>query len=263
MRREVVGLVPAAGRARRLGTLPSSKEVLPIGGLGAERLHGAGPGARTGHRLACHDLLETFRNGGVERAYVILREGKWDIPAALGDGRALGLDLAYLVLEPTTGIPFTLDRAWPFVREVDVAVGFPDILLEPHDLLLRLRAHHDHAGDDCSLLVVPCDRPTTSDLVEIDEHGRVVAIEIKPYVARPGWMWVLALWTPRFGEFLHEWVQRPESLSPQGREPYPSDVLLAAMQHGLAISALPVPDARALDIGTPETLARARGAEGR
>jgi glucose-1-phosphate thymidylyltransferase len=250
--------MPAAGGATRLGSLPCSKEVLPIGTQANDaEPTGAGPGGNVGQRLACHDLLETFRDGGVERVFVLLRQSKWDIPASLGDGSAFGLNLAYVVIEPTPGIPFTLDRAYPWASESDVALGFPDILLRPRDLLLRLRSHHDHVACDCSLLLLPCERPTASDLVEIDERGRVLAIDIKPREARAGWMWVLALWTPRFTEFLHEWVQRPDSMAPHGREPFPSDVLLAAIDHGLTVTGMAVPEARPLDIGTPETLSRA------
>ena len=56
-------------------------------------------------------------------------------------------------------------------------------------------------------------------------------------------------------------MQRPDSMAPHGREPFPSDVLLAAIDHGLAVTGIAVPEARALDIGTPETLSRvlARG----
>lgn len=243
----LVGLVPAAGRAMRLGELPQSKEVLPLG-----------PAAGGAARLVCHDLLDSYREAGVERAYVVLREGKWDVPAALGDGRALGVDLAYLVVPPTAGVPFTLDRAYPFVRGQEVALGFPDILLTPRDLLARLRAHHHAAGSEVSLALVPCDRPEASDLVEVDGTGRVMRFEIKPRVPTLALTWVLALWTPRFTDFLHEWVAAEASRStPRGREAYVGDVLADAVARGLAVSGLELPDGRSLDVGTPESLARA------
>jgi len=247
LRSGLVGLIPAAGRATRLGERPQSKEVLPLG-----------TAASGVPRLVCHDLLATYREAGVERAFVVLREGKWDVPAALGDGRAFGLDLAYLVVPPTAGVPFTLDRAHPFVRGQEVALGFPDILLAPHDLLARLRAHHHAGSAEVSLALVPCDRPAASDLVEIDASGRVVRFEIKPRTPTLTLTWVLAILSPRFTDFLHEWVAAESHRAiARGREAYVGDVFADAIAHGLPISGLVLPDGRSLDIGTPDSLARA------
>lgn len=247
VRLELVGLIPAGGRATRLGERQGSKEVLP--------LHLSG--GRAAARLVCQDLLEVFAAGGVERAYVLLRDGKWDVPATLGDGAAFGPRLAYLVGPPTAGVPFTLDRAYPFVAGCEVAIGFPDILLAPRDLLLRLRAHHHAAGTDGSLALLPCDRPQASDLVCLDRHGLVERIEIKPRATDLNLTWALAIASPRLVDFLHGWVAAAPERHPSGREWFASDVLLAATAHGLAIGGLEIPEGRALDIGTPESLARA------
>ena len=92
-----------------------------------------------------------------------------------------------------------------------------------------------------------------------DARGRVKRIEIKPETTTLRWTWAFALWTPRFGRFLGRWCEsfRPRSAR-LGREPFVSDVLLAALAEGIEIETLAVPEARLLDIGTPETLARAR-----
>ena len=78
--RELIGLVPAAGQASRLGPLPGSKELLPIG----FRAGSAGPEPR----VPFQELRTALRAGGVERAFVVLRPGKWDVPAHLVNGRA-------------------------------------------------------------------------------------------------------------------------------------------------------------------------------
>lgn len=247
-RRELVGLVPAAGRASRLGEITSSKEILPLPG------EDGGPS-----RPACHDLLATFARAGVARAFVLLREGKWDIPGRLGDGAEHGLHLAYRVLSPTPGVPFTLAAGFPFVQGADVALGFPDILLHPHDLLLRLRAHHDAGEADCSLALVPCDRPWASDLVATDATGRVTRLAIKPRDARSGVTWALAIWSPRFTDFFADFVdshrQRPEM--DDGREIHVGDVFNAAIDRGLHVGFVECDDGRMLDLGTPESLRRA------
>ena len=72
------------------------------------------------------------------QAYIVLRPGKWDIPAYFGDGSILNMHLAYLMLGVPFGVPFTLDQAYPFVRYATVAFGFPDILFEPEDGFVQI-----------------------------------------------------------------------------------------------------------------------------
>jgi len=246
--REIWGLFPAAGRASRLGRRRGpSKEILSVAADG-------------GTRLACQDLLDNFRLAGIHHVLVLLRQGKWDIAKRLGDGRAFGVELAYRVLEPTRGVPFTLARAEPFLGDRLAALGYPDILVQPRDLLARLVRHRERTQADVALALAPCDRPAASDLVETDARGRVKRIEIKPESTRLKWTWAFALWTPRFTRFLSRWCEqfRPRSAR-LGREPHLSDVLNAAVADGIEVETLSVPEARLLDIGTPETLARAQG----
>ena len=78
-----------------------------------------------------------MRQGGVSRAFFILRKGKWDIPQYYGNGAAIGMDLGYLVMGRPYGPPYTLDAAYPFVRGARIAFGFPDILFGPRDAFAR------------------------------------------------------------------------------------------------------------------------------
>ena len=246
--RDIWGVVPAAGWATRLGTgrRGPSKELLPVA-------------SGDGTRLACQDLLDSFRLAGATRVIFLLRRSKRDVPARLGDGSEFGLDLAYRFLEPTRGVPFTVAAAAPFVEDRLVALGFPDILVQPRDLLARLVRHREAAQSDVALALAPCERPNASDLVEVDRGGRVRRIEIKPQQTELRWTWAFALWSPRFTRFLVQWCTdfRPRSAR-LGREPQLGDVFTAALAAGLEVTGQPVPEARLLDIGTPETLARAQ-----
>lgn len=248
--REIWGLVPAAGSARRLGQRKGpSKEIVPV----------AGP--EGGERIACQDLLDNFRLAGVSRALVLLRASKWDVARRLGDGSEFGLDLAYRVVAPTRGVPFTLAAAAPFLGDQTVALGFPDILVQPRDLLARLVRHRERTQADVALALAPCDRLSASDLVDVDARGRVKRIETKPESTTLRWTWAFALWTPRFTKFLVRWCATFQPRHARlGREPFVSDVLLAAMSEGFEIETLPVPEAHLLDVGTPETLAKAQAA---
>jgi glucose-1-phosphate thymidylyltransferase len=248
--REIWGLFPAAGRATRLGRRRGpSKEILPVAG-GTEDLPA---------RIACQDLLENFRMAGVNRVLVLLRPGKWDVARRLGDGSEFGVEIAYRVLPPTRGVPFTLAAAAPFLGDRQAALGFPDILVQPRDLLARLVGHREATQAEIALALAPCERPTHSDLVDVDARGRVRRIEIKPETTTLRWTWAFAIWTPRFTKFLQRWCETFNARSARlAREPHFGDVLAAALADKVEIAALPEPRARLLDIGTPDTLAQAQ-----
>ena len=43
------------------------------------------------------------------------------------------MDFAYLLMNLPYGVPYTVDQAYPFVREAKVMMGFPDMLYGPDD----------------------------------------------------------------------------------------------------------------------------------
>ena len=61
--REVIGVIPAGGRATRLGTLPCSRELFPVGFHGTDGSTGLRP------KPIGQYLLEYFRQVGVRRAF--------------------------------------------------------------------------------------------------------------------------------------------------------------------------------------------------
>ena len=86
---EVIGLIPCGGFASRIAPLPCSKEILPVGLLKtADGL--------LRPKVVSHYLLEKLQQGGVRKAFFILRKGKWDIPEYYGDGSSVGMDIGLL-----------------------------------------------------------------------------------------------------------------------------------------------------------------------
>lgn len=250
--RPLWGLVPAAGRASRLGPLArDGKEILPLG-----RLPDGTP------RLACHDLLASFAVAEVAGTVVAVAPEKPGVRAALGDGARWGLALHYVEIAASPGVPWTLAAALARVpTEVDVALGFPDLLARPHDLVARLALFRAVGRADVALAVVATDRPASADLVTVVD-GRVTALDVKP--RRPparGATWLFAVWTPRFSRFLRAWTERAGARTGDGtaNEAHVGDVFSAALAAGFTIAALDCPDAAYLDVGTPETLALAAG----
>ena len=67
-----VGIIPAAGNAARLGHLPLSKEVYPIGFEKIDDIDVP--------KVVSSYLLEDMSEAGVSEFHFVLRHGKWDIP---------------------------------------------------------------------------------------------------------------------------------------------------------------------------------------
>ncbi len=205
----------------------------------------------------CGFLLAALRKAGVGKAFILLRRGKWDIPALLGSGSD-GLEFAYRVLEPTASVPETLDGAYPFTAEATVALGFPDTIFEPTDayvhLLRRLDAE-DGEKPQVVLGCVPSDRSENTDMVDADAAGRVRRIVVKQADTGLRYAWIIAVWTPAFSRFLHDAVAAGPT---PGRELYPGHVIQAAVDAGMRVDAVHFPQGRFLDVGTPEDLERAR-----
>jgi glucose-1-phosphate thymidylyltransferase len=247
---EVVGVIPAAGHARRLGPLPCSKEILPLMGEGV------------GNRqcvLAADHALAAMRRAGIERAFVLVRSGKWDIPAALADGSDYEIQLAYRVIGATPGMAHTLDTAYPFIKHHRVALAFPDTLLRPQTVLADVRARQEDTGADLVLGAFPAPGDQSADLVDVRD-GVVHAVQVKPEHSALHLAWVVALWTPVFTRFLHAFIGEYEAAEgEQGRagELHLGAVIQAAIDEGLRAEAVAVPEATFLDIGTPDKLRRA------
>jgi glucose-1-phosphate thymidylyltransferase len=251
---DVVGVIPAAGRATRLGPIPCSKEIFPVG-YRKDRQGGLRPVA------SCESLIEKFRVAGARRTFVILRRGKWDIPAYLEDGRRLEMHLAYLMMRFPYGQPYTLDAAYPFVQGATVLLGFPDILFGEEEAFVRLLERKKATGAEVVLGLFPARRPEKMDMVEMGEDGRVTGFVIKPRQTSLTHTWLVAAWSSTFTEFLHGHIARrlrDEDLEhATGRELYVGDVLHAALHEGMSIETVRFPETDYVDIGTPDDLVTA------
>lgn len=255
---EIIGLLPCGGQATRIAPLPLSKELYPIG----FRL---GQDGKPRPKVVCHYLLETMRQGGIRKAFFILRPGKWDIPAYFRDGEMLDMDLGYLMMRSPHGVPYTLDQAYPFVQNALVALGFPDILLHPPEMYARLVERWQQTQADVVLGLFPCDRPQKAGMVDFDPDGTVNLIIEKPPQTTLTLMWGVALWAPSFTEFLHTYLANIEQAFNQAaanetltRKEIPiGDVIQAAIAAGMRVEAVPFEQGRYLDIGTPDDLVQA------
>lgn len=260
---ELIGVIPAAGAASRLGPLPCSKELLPIGFKDKEQ------GSRLQLKVVSHYLLENMRRANVSKAFIILREGKWDIPAYFGDGKILNIDLAYLTIDLSFGVPYTLDQAYPFVRNKLVAMGFPDVLLKPQNSFVRLLKKQMETNSDVVLGLYRTDHPHKMDVVDLKKDGSIKSISVKPSKsskAKLRYAWQTAVWKPVFTEYLHSFVAEHKKrfianssieAKEKAQELFVGDVLKAAIKDKLNINSVMFSKGNCLDIGTSEDLIKA------
>jgi glucose-1-phosphate thymidylyltransferase len=261
--REIVGLIPAAGRATRLAPLPCSKELLPVG------FQSPLDGADRKPKPVSQYLLDRMRLAGARKVFFIARQGKWDIADYYGDGSRLGLQLAYLHVGAPWGPPFTLAQATPFIGEADVVFGFPDILIDPPESFAPLLDRMRDTGADVVLGLFHCRADEPGDVVQTDAGGRVTGLQTKEErPVRPDHYtcWMFAVWRASFTRFLtdhcRELAAQAEEMvrtSPAARAPeWPvGAVIAAAMRSGLHVDSVFFESGRFLDVGTPEGITAA------
>jgi glucose-1-phosphate thymidylyltransferase len=258
--KNIVGLIPAAGIASRLGALPCSKEIFPV------RFNPAAEKDSSSPKVVSQYLLEKMRMAGVDKVYIILRAGKWDIPAYFGDGKILDLHIAYLMLGLPFGVPYTLDQAYPFITDSTVVFGFPDILFQPQDAYIKLLTKQADTVADIVLGLFPADQPHKMDMVELNADGRIHSIQIKPSQTQLRYTWIIAVWTSTFTHFMHQYVLtryktdlqgKPGRMADEQQEVYMGDVIQAGLENNIRVESIILSDGRYTDIGTPEDLMNA------
>jgi len=255
---DIVGLVPVGGLANRLQPIPGSKALLPIG-------YRKMPDGSLRPKPVSMYLLEKYRKAGASKSFFILRKEKWDIPAYYGTGSDpdIDMDLAYLIIEIPYGTPYSLDQAYPFVKNDLVLLGFPDIMIGPDDLYSQLVEKLQDSSADAVVGLYSVKDETQArgtDMVEIDSKGLVTNIYIKPQSTQLAYAWVNAAWKPTFTEFMHNYLQEDLSKRNAGSEMpeiYVGHVVQAAVQAGLKVQTIHFGGYSFQDIGTPEGWAKA------
>lgn len=195
---DIVGLIPATGAASRLSPIPCSKEILPVG------IEEWGGGSGRKPKVAIHYVLESMRKANITKAYIIIRNNKWDIPAYLGDGKEFGLDIAYLMMGLPYGPPFSVNQAYPFISSSIIALGYPDIIFQPNSVYNILLEKMKTEKADVVLGLFPAVNPQKMDMIEFDANENISRIVIKPQKTDLQYTYINAVWSPRFNHFFNK-----------------------------------------------------------
>jgi glucose-1-phosphate thymidylyltransferase len=244
---DLIGLIPAAGQARRLAPLSCSKEIFPLGTM--ER----STGGKVEHlpKPVGLYLIERMETAGVRKAFIIISKEKWDIPRYFGDGARAGMSLSYLLQENLGGMPFALDMAYPWVHDSTILFGMPDTIFYPENAFVRLYQDHRLTGADLTLGLFPTDKPERFGMVAFDPDNRMAYTVDKPSSTDLRYMWGIGCWGKRFSEFMHESLSHR---SGEGKEVVLGDIFQAAKEAGLDIRVVPFETGRYIDIGNLDEL---------
>ncbi|NDK55871.1 sugar phosphate nucleotidyltransferase [Pontibacter fetidus] len=245
MKQTIVGIIPAAGLGSRLGQMPFSKELYPLG-------------CKTDGtpKVVSEYLLELMREAGAEQVYFIVRNGKWDIPGYFSDGSNYSMAFAYLLMNRPYGTPFSVDQSYSFVKDKTIAFGFPDIIVEPKSVFVKLLNKRQETDAAIVLGLFKVEHPHKWDMVETDEDGNVKAILPKPEKSELTQAWCIAVWSPAFTEFMHQYLKAAEPRFKLGelKEIPMGTVVQAAIVAGLKVQSDYFSEGSCLDMGTPEDL---------
>ena len=138
-----------------------------------------------------------------------------------------------------------------------VALGFPDILYNAPNAYVRILERQAATQADVVLGLFPADRPQKVDMVDLGEGDRVRQIDIKPSQTHLQYTWGVAVWTPTFTRFMHNFLATRKKDSSHQTELFMGHVFQAAMKDGIRVEAVSVSSQPYIDIGTPEDLIRA------
>ncbi|NTV62463.1 MAG: hypothetical protein HGA65_02855 [Oscillochloris sp.] len=241
---ELIGLLPAAGRGSRLGPIPCSKEIMPLG------FQPSATAPLAWQPVTAIELhLHALREAGARRAVVIISETKADVVRYIGDGSRYGIAVAYVYQQQLRGMPFALNLARPWIGPATTLFSMPDTLITPPAAMARLAEEHHRCGSDVTLGLFPTSTPHKFGMVAQDARGRIVRFVDKPAQTDLRLMWGIAAWSPRFADFMQAHLATRPVDAP---EYVLSDVFAAALAAGFDLQGLVMHGAHYHDIGTPE-----------
>lgn len=165
----IVGVVPAAGRAKRLQPLAGSKEMLGVGG-----------------RPVIDYVVERLRATSADEIRVVTRSEKRDVAE-----HAELLGLTVVRANPETLAQSVLAGIQGLAEDDAVLLGFPDSLWEPVDGFCRLLEGLD-ADTAVVLGLFRSGEPKRGDVVELGPGRRVARVHVKPADPLSDLIWGMA-----------------------------------------------------------------------
>lgn len=242
----LIAIIPAAGQGRRLSNRSFPKELTLIPYQAMKNKSDA-----LSMRAVCEFSLEHLVNAGVNSGLVVINEHKYSIISFLKDGEEFGLDLGYVFQKRLHGLPHAINAAYNFIKGHDVALVLPDTIIQPSDVMSRLKHYFYEADCDVILAIFQVDRPQDFCQVIFDDQKKVKALYDKSVDISVKNTWGMAMWRSSFSSYLHFYLEQAQV---SDREISLAEIFNAGTRDGLMISACPFDNATFMDIGNPANL---------
>ena len=243
MSKNVVAIIPAAGRGSRLAPFPCPKELFPVGYQDI-RIQGV---MEKRPKVVSQYLVENMVSAGGSHIFIILGEGKSDIMTYYGDGKKFGTNITYLFQEELKGMPSAIDLIRPWINNEIVLFGMPDTILEPRNAFVHLKEYHEAEEALLTLGLFPTDNPSKFGMVDTDENSNVKFTIDKPKESNLKNMWGCACWSKEFVDLLAQFLQENEY---KGKELILGDVFNYALDMKKKVKGLLFKEGKYIDIGT-------------
>lgn len=231
-----------------MGQLPCSKELLPITNH-PSTLSPTPPVTVVGQLL-----LAQYAATGCSRTCIVTAPEKKDIQAYFGE-QIGNMTLAYSYLDsPSTA--HSIDACYAQTKNKYVLLGFPDIVLPVNNAFNVLISAWNDQPCDVLLGLFGTNHPSAVDMVRLDKTGNVTDIAIKQPQLPDSYIytWSIALWSPKFTEYLHaQLLELYTHSASMDKELFVGDIITAAMDAGMSTRGVVVSTQPSLDIGTPRT----------
>jgi glucose-1-phosphate thymidylyltransferase len=240
---EFVGIIPAAGIASRLKPSRYAKELLPVAYLVDDHASATMP-------VPVITLsLRALKTACVRRCVVAISDRKPELMRFVGDGSEFGLQVAYVQQTLPSGLSRAVELASSWVRDCYTCLLLPDTIIYPATAMSTLCEVMRENRADVVLGVFPTDTPQQLGPVRFSSNGRVQEVFDKPESTNIYNTWAMAVWSPAFGELLHDCLQKSEN-QPLGV------IFNEAVKLGMDVRASWFPDGSFVDIGTVKGLSK-------
>lgn len=244
------GILPAAGAGSRLGGFRYPKELLPV-------VYVSDAAGRQARPMPVAEYsLQAMRHAQVDRCLVVISDSKTEVVHYFGDGSELPLPLAYLYRGQPKGLADAVDAGYRWTADTGsyTCLALPDTIFQPITALATICERIIAVDADVVLGLFPTEHPELLGPVRLDPAGRAVEVLEKPAHTDLYNTWGVAVWSPRFAAFLHEFLASNPTES--GRPDLSvSQVFNAAIGKGYNVRGVFFEDGSYLDVGTADGIA--------
>lgn len=236
MKKDIIGLIPAAGKGLRLG-LPYPKELYPII-------------LNNKYKPVAEFVFDSMREANIKNIVFVINETKHQLIGYFGNGIRTGTNISYVVQETykkdgviaSAGLCEALDSAYHLTKGKTVCFGMPDTIIKPSNIFKVLLSENN----DVTLALFKTTTPEKFGMVETDKSGKVLKIIDKPETTNLKYMWGCIVWSPKFTEYLHKKVT-------SGSSDF-AKILNESKNEGMILGTIKITKGTYIDIGTPANI---------